>query len=50
MKGNKDLSIKAANIGDQATIVCYFQGKLEPKLFRGIDWLTIQQYTAGGKN
>ena len=24
MKGNKDLSIKAANIGDQATIVCYF--------------------------
>ena len=50
MKGNKDLSIKAANIGDQATIVCYFsKGKLEPKLFRGIDWLTIQQYTAEWK-
>ena len=50
MKGNKDLSIKAANIGDQATIVCYFsKGKLEPKMFRGIDWLTIQQYTAEWK-
>ena len=27
----------------------FFKGKLEPKMFRGIDWLTIQQYTAEWK-
>lgn len=46
IKGNKDLSIKAANMGDQAKIICYMsKGKLEPKFYRGIDWLTIQNYT-----
>lgn len=45
MKGNKDLSIKVANMADAPTIICYMsKGKLEPKTYKGIDWLSIDAY------
>jgi len=50
MKGNKDLSIKVANKADQATIICYMsKGTLDPKYYKGIDWLSIENYKSQWK-
>lgn len=50
MKGNKDFSIKAANLADQATIICYMsKGTLDPWYYKGIDWLSIEKYKSEWK-